>query len=552
MPRLHGILDEFARTLVLSGQGTYAARDEIKKLGKAIWVQDKKHWLVTELHISADEIRARFPDIVIDASDRAPQQESQAASVEQLEVSVSTQIAEVASLGQNELVSGPTGYSVSQLLSEINDVLRAFYTSTILVYGVITKVTRSKNRVFLQLSDPDKPDEELSCAIWAKESEVLKPLVAIGCQLEPDLQVMFRVQVGMNRKRGQVSLTIVGVVAEYTLLKLTALREKTNKRLIADGIFDRNKLLPFPFLPRRIGILTSASGTVINDFRSALDEARFGFELFWCQVSVQGIEAKGQIIAGLNRLATAQNLDLILLFRGGGSVAELSVFNDYDVARAICLSPIPVLSAVGHEADLSSAQDVSYRAFGVPKDLGRFLRDIVLELRAQVLEFSEEILTVTENQIRSYTDRLREHLRIVLGGGQQFVANRTEHLGRIVWSLPVTGRSNVQRMQRRILDLTGPIAALGKRRIEIVRERLFFSGDRLVNMMRRALEKSSLLLQSLIARVEASSPEVQLKRGFTIIRRESDKKLIPAGGQLVAKDEIEIEFHDQVRKAVVR
>ena len=106
---------------------------------------------------------------------------------------------------------------------------------------------------------------------------------------------------------------------------------------------------------------------------------------------VQGLEAKARLVSALEFAGEQNSFDAVLLFRGGGSAADLQIFNEYEVARAICLAKIPVLVAVGHQEDLTSATDVANIGFGVPKDLGRFFRDRVEELREGYYGFLGEI-----------------------------------------------------------------------------------------------------------------------------------------------------------------
>lgn len=227
---------------------------------------------------------------------------------------------------------------------------------------------------------------------------------------------MLEVVPTISNKGGKLWLNIKRIIPEYTSSKLASLREQTNERLRKEGIFENNKNLSFPFLPVNLGILTSSTGTVINDFMASLDEAKFGFKLTWLSVAVQGSEAKKSIVNGIRQLSKIKDLDVILIFRGGGSPAELAVFNDYEVAKAICLCPLPVISAVGHQEDQSSTQDVSYLAQGVPKDIGTFFANLVLSYRKNLFDFTSRIQnsakSIYENSTYSFVSSSRSILNL--------------------------------------------------------------------------------------------------------------------------------------------
>ena len=216
------------------------------------------------------------------------------------------------------------------------------------------------------------------------------------------------------------------------------------------------------FLPRRLGILTSGGGTVINDFRASLEKAEFGFELFWRSVRVQGVDACEDILAGLSELLKLKRIDAILIFRGGGSKAELAVFNNYDIARAICLSPVPVISAIGHQEDQSSAQDVSFRALGVPKDVGRFFADAVVGYRDNISHWSALIKNAGVSIYRYNSQTLSLVARGIKDAVFSRCHNTEERLLSSGSQLPILARRLIEQRVSELGLLAKPLLALGK------------------------------------------------------------------------------------------
>ena len=481
MASLKVVIDRSRKRAEFSGPGTYNARDAIKGLGPTRWDGARKIWEVRSFALSHDELRGIFPDIEV--------------------VEHETTVTIDAGGNTEPTETVPKGYSVSELNFFIRRTLESTFPAPIFVHGVISSVKQSNGRIFLDLAEKDHPNELIRCAIWDNANVIVSKLAAVGFTLEKDLQVMFSATVGLSARDGRVTLTILDVVPEFTLAKLAALRTITNERLKKEGLFDRNKRLALPFLPVRLGILTSAAGTVINDFRASLDVAQFGFELLWHHVNVQGTAAKDQIISALGTLV-ANDVDVVLIFRGGGSQGDLSVFNDYDVARAVCLCPKPVLSAIGHQEDQSSVQDVSHQAFGVPKDIGRFFADVVMGYREQVANWIERIRISAENYL--------------------------------------------QQMILRVDGVTRPLLTGAEAEIKVSEQIISAKCRELLREAEIGLQQASHKVDHLHDVLQASAPETQLKRGFALVRdaKDSAERYITKPEELRDSQQIAIEFYE--------
>jgi exodeoxyribonuclease VII large subunit len=465
-----------------------------------------------------------------------------------------------------------SGLSIAQLSLQIERAIDAAFPSQVLVYGVLSSVKIQGERVYLELSERGGSDARLRGVIWRNARQITEKLRSVGFTLEPDLDVMFQVVVGFNKRQGSASLEVVDVVPEYTVGKLAAKREVTNKRLQSEGLFLQNKQRTLPFLPRRLGILTSSGGTVINDFLAPLHSIAFGFELVWLPVQVQGSDAVRSIVAGIERLSQDQSLDALLLFRGGGSPSELAVFSEYEVARAICLCPLPVLSAIGHQEDQSSAQDVSFRAFGVPKDLGHFLATLITDFRTRVKKSGSEIRTLVAAEYRRIEERVRFLTTGLTRSVEELLTLRQTVLERVTAILPFLVDTTVKERHRALSALSLPLLAQGEREVqgaehlltrvceqafersssrrELIQERFLAVTHRVVELLGRRFSEAEGAVQRMEERVTEASPETQLRRGFTIVR--SGGSLVLSGEAIQSQTEIEIQFFDCQRKATVQ
>lgn len=584
MENLKATLDWSKQTVTFSGPGTFRAKDAIKKLPAARWVGEKKVWVASLTSVSIGDLEKIFPDVII---------EEVGEPSKECENSDECDGEAPAAASSSPLLS--QAITVSELIAKIRDVILLAFPNRILVKGVIAKVTQPKH-LYLELVDLENPSDHVSCFVWQEDIErVCKPLFERGFKLEPELDVMFEAIVGLNPRKGAISLSICSVVVEYTIGKIAAERDKTNERLKKEGLFGLNKKCKLSILPTKLGIITSSGGTVINDFLAALETARFGFELFWYKANVQGAGAKEQIINGLRVLGTLPGIDAILIFRGGGSPAELAIFNDYELAKQVCLCEVPVVSAIGHQEDQSSVQDVSYRGEGVPKDVGSFFASIVEDLRCRCREsISQMVKTVVH---------VAEFAEASLGGAvsqimrmcKRLIMSRTEVLELYRASLPILARGLQINISRRLIDITRPMPALSssifvreRRSLKKVLGDIQLSSNMLMTYrfkqmamtnrglvrgymfifetgklrLVKALDLPRLALQCLrfgelsLEKHEKSlrdmSPDVQLKRGFVLVRERGNGKYVLSGSELLKEQEIELQFHDTDRSAIIK
>ncbi len=567
MAELKARIDRVKQIAVFFGPGTFAAKEQIKRLGPAFWLGEKKAWEVRSFSLSEEELRNVFPEIVIEEI-----------KFEADEIVIEKQTEKQINGAETPLPLSkgtiiPEGISVSELSRQINVALLQAFPRSVFVRGVLTKVTYSKERVFLTLADSQNRDEDIDAVIWQNAEEICKSLTISGFKLEADLEVMFEVQVRLRNRGARISLHVIGIVAEYTIGKLAAIREQTNERLKKEGIFDQNKRLTLPFLPKRIGILTSTAGTVINDFRACLEEAQFAFHIFWIHSAMQGKEAKGEIISGLKQLTQIADLDAIVIIRGGGSPSDLAVFSDYEVAKAICLCPLPTLTAIGHEADQSSAQDVSFRAFGVPKAVGHFFAEKVYDLRRRFRDSTNIIQKLVSPAVSNYLGSLQAlitHISSLLQGDMNRRKNQISHVTQFIQAV---GSNQVQKKQIRFVQAVSEVrsaAAMtyekGVKKAHLLGERLYFSGERVVSLSERNLARSGEGVRSLPRIVNEYelrldhfsnilrevSPEVQLRRGFALIKRKDSEEYVTSGQNLHFGEVVRIEFYDTKRVAVVK
>ncbi len=216
------------------------------------------------------------------------------------------------------------------------------------------------------------------CFKWANQSIKFIP--------ENGMDVICSGIVGVYEKQGVYQLNVRDMEPKGVGAQALAL-EQLKEKLLAEGLFSPERKRPLPYLPRRIGIVTSPTGAAIKDILKVLDGRFPNLEIIVSPARVQGIEAPGDIINSLNRLYVLPGIDLIILARGGGSKEDLGAFNDEALARTIAKSPVPVVSAVGHEIDFTIADLVADVRAATPSNAA----EIVVREKAELLEGIAEL-----------------------------------------------------------------------------------------------------------------------------------------------------------------
>ena len=228
--------------------------------------------------------------------------------------------------------------------------------------------------------------------------------------LSPGMQVLLEVSVRFHPVFG-LSLQVSGIDPSYTLGDLARQRQKTIQRLQDEGVFDLQQQLSLPTLPKRIAVVSSPDAAGYGDFTHQLLSSGFSFHPVLFPAIMQGDRAAVSIIEALGKIYDESgNFDVVVIIRGGGATTDLSCFDNYELAFHITQFPLPVLSGIGHQRDVSVVDMVSYLSEKTPTAVAECL---VSEMQQQ-----QEKLTLLSNRMFASADKRislqREKLRVVI------------------------------------------------------------------------------------------------------------------------------------------
>ena len=341
-------------------------------------------------------------------------------------------------------------------------------------------------------------------------------------RLRDGLQVIVHGDVSVYEARGQHQL-IVRVVVDDGVGRLQREFEALKTRLAAEGLFARERKRPLPALPRTVGFITSPTGAAVQDFLRILQRRGWRGRVVILPARVQGEGAAAELAAQLALAAEVGGFDLLVIGRGGGSLEDLWAFNEEPLVRAVAASPIPVLSAVGHEIDFT-------------------LCDFAADHRAETPSAAAELLTsgfiAVLERARQAGDRLGERLDAALerhGTALDHARSRLRLL---------SPAARVEQAWQRADELRGRLGAALRHLAQLRRQELADARGRLLRASPEPrIELASHQLLSLWKRLQAASPASVLNRGFVILRDPSGRPITRRTGAAPGAP-LEAEFAD--------
>lgn len=266
-----------------------------------------------------------------------------------------------------------TFFTVSEITRQIRTSLE-YNFSNISILGEISNVRRpSSGHIYLTLKDKNS---QLQAVVFRNVANKIK------FELKDGMEVITFGSVTVYEPRGQYQL-IINKVEPKGVGALQLAFQQLKEKLEKEGLFDQTHKKPIPFIPQKIGIVTSPTGAAIKDILNIIDRRFANVEILIYPVKVQGEDAAQEIAEAITELNTLTDIDVIIAGRGGGSLEDLWAFNEEIVARSIYNSRIPIISAVGHEIDITIADLVADKRALTPSEAGELVvprKDLLLDM----------------------------------------------------------------------------------------------------------------------------------------------------------------------------
>ncbi|HUN55679.1 MAG TPA: exodeoxyribonuclease VII large subunit [Smithella sp.] len=425
--------------------------------------------------------------------------------------------------------------TVSQLNNNIKFLLEEGF-DIVLVEGEVSNLRRPQSgHIYFTLKD-DK--SQIKAVFFHKFGTYQR---RTDFELEEGLKVLCRARLNVYLPRGEYQL-VVESVEPLGVGALQKAFEQLKARLSAEGLFDERHKKAIPFLPEKIGVVTSPTGAVIRDILN-ITKRRFPMaDIIIAPVRVQGSDAAPEIIQALRNLQSYGNIDVIVIARGGGSLEDLAPFNDEALAREIFRSPIPIVSAVGHETDFTICDFVADLRAPTPSAAAELIVPEWIELIAKINILKQRLiagyfryLTDRRNRIAELQERLKDPRRFLIDLKIN-LDDLKERLKLSFYHKEQNLTHELQKFQLRLLHQS-PAGKISERKILIksIQKDLFNRiSSRLVSLKER-LWKDSALLESL-------NPLGVLQRGYSITRSMQSGMIIRQAADLHIGEDVNIQL----------
>jgi exodeoxyribonuclease VII large subunit len=430
----------------------------------------------------------------------------------------------------SETPNKPRIYTVSQLTEAIQGLLEERF-DFVWVEGEISNFSAPvSGHYYMVIKDETA---QIRAVMFRLQARYLK------FAPEDGMKVIAQGRVSIYAPRGEYQI-VLDYLEPLGVGALALAFEQVKQKLAQQGLFNPDIKKPLPFLPKKVAVITSPTGAAIRDFLKIIQRRFANIEILIVPVRVQGDQACEEIVAALDLVNRELTADVIVLTRGGGSLEDLWAFNQEELAIAIRRSRIPVVSAVGHEIDLT-------------------ISDLAADVRAPTPSAAAELLAAEKETL---VKSLYQAITRLISGMGLIIKRRTDELyrlknriqdpkkrltnlwmrldeihGRLIRLMDLTIQRKKARLESemRALRLHSPITRIRSRQ-----EHLGFQVERLVRAMRRQLREAAMKRSLMERRMIDLSPLSVLKRGYSITLKLPERQILKAASGVETGDQVQV------------
>ena len=352
------------------------------------------------------------------------------------------------------------------------------------------------------------PRAQARAVIWRSQYAMLSAYFEsqTGSRLAAGMKILAKVTVSYHELYG-LSLQITDLDPSYTLGEVERQKQLTISRLQADGVWDCNREVEMPLLVQRLAVVSSATAAGYRDFCQELQQSPYAFRHELVEAVMQGAVAEESVCAALSAIAEREDeFDAVFIIRGGGSTSDLSCFNSYRICSYVAQFPLPVITGIGHDKDVSVVDMVAHSPLKTPTAVAAWLNERMATLEGKIEEAAQLLTDMA--------------------------------------------RSKTSAEQLRIERWAGYLRELSQQLCERHRSRMMLLHEQLRSAVERVIERESSHLQLATEVVEAHNPKSILRRGFAIVRIKG--QATPSTESVSSGDMIDIELTDGNLQAEVK
>lgn len=342
-------------------------------------------------------------------------------------------------------------------LTELQEIIRdKLYEALPEFYWVVAEIAEMKvntsGHCYLELTGSEQTGGKVTsrarATIWASKFRSLNTFftATTGIPLRQGITILFKATVEYHELYG-LSLNISDIDPSYTAGDMALRRAAIIRRLTAEGVMTMNRELDLAPYPRKIAVISSSKAAGYQDFINHLTHNPYDYvfvpQLF--EAVMQGEATEYSVIEALDNISgEASKFDAVVIIRGGGSTTDLSWFDSYDIAFHVTQFPLPVLTGIGHEKDLSITDMVAWRSLKTPTAVADFLVGQVVECENHIVEMAESLSSAAGDSITSAGEHLASLLNRTTATARLHIRVKSEQLLHYTENLRKTGNNSVR------------------------------------------------------------------------------------------------------------
>lgn len=303
--------------------------------------------------------------------------------------------------------------SLSELTTHIQDAISLNFGKAVWIRAEISELRENAGHCYMELIEKSEGNDSLvakcRATCWASTYRMLKPYFenSAGQVLTAGLKILVAVTVDFHGVYG-LNLNVRDIDPVFTVGEMTARRQQILRKLEADGIADMNKLLEIPVPAQRVAVIASPTSAGYDDFCNQLANNQFGYVFYkrLFPATMQGDATEKSVISALEKIYEQADLfDAVVIIRGGGATADLAAFDSYELALNCAQFPLPIISGIGHQRDISILDMIAHTSVKTPTAAAEFLVANLQNAENQVLDIFSDIQYLirnrTENEYRN-------------------------------------------------------------------------------------------------------------------------------------------------------
>ena len=423
-------------------------------------------------------------------------------------------------------------YTVSTLSEELKNLLEAHF-DFVWVEGEISNFRSPLSGHFYMVLKDEKA--QIRAVMFRPQTRYLKFMPQDG------MKVIVRGRVAIYEPRGEYQV-ILDYMEPLGVGALALAFEQLKKKLAAQGIFDESIKKPLPFLPQRVAVITSPTGAAIRDFLKIIRRRFANLEITVVPVKVQGEGAAGEMVEALDLVNRELDVDVIVLTRGGGSIEDLWAFNQEELALAIRASRIPVVSAVGHEIDITISDLAADLRAPTPSGAAELLVVEKETLKQQIMQLQVRLQSGLKTELASLQEKIRflsrglRDPRKRLADSWLRLDDMESRLSRMM-SFMMMDRKRSLAAGERALILHSPLKIVAG-----LKQKIEFQSRSMAMMVSRKLRDCRMDISMIEEKLKDMSPLSVLGRGYSITRKLPEKRVLRSSSQVNKGDKVSVKL----------